>query len=188
MLNSKPLGIFIAVFLIVIGVGGYLSSHADGIQQPAHVLGAFSTNDCAKINASGFLVTNGAGCSGASATQIFSFGGGFVNGGFTITATIALPVTAPAACTIIAWELSIPKADTGTATVKFLKVAAGTSSPAIGDSINTSGVALSAGTHVRSTTLTDFTSLVVTAGDIIAADLITVGGSPTGLTATVECQ
>lgn len=120
--------------------------------------------------------------------QIFSFGAGFTNAGGAIAATIGLPVTAASACTIRAWSLSIPAADTGTVTVKFLKIAAGTSSPAIGNSINTSGVSLSSGTHIRSTTLTDFTSLIVSQGDIIAADLITVGGSPTGLTASLECQ
>lgn len=132
----------------------------------------------------------GAGCTaGAATAQVFAPGGSFVNAGSAIAATtISLPWTAPSACTIRAWVISVPAAESGTLTVKFLKVAAGTSSPAIGDSINTSGVALSSGDHVRSTTLSDFTTTAVTQGDVIAVALTAVAGGLTGATANVECQ
>jgi hypothetical protein len=93
-------------------------------------------------------------------------------GGTSITAGIMGYLTVPYACTITGWQI---QADAGTATIKFLKVAAGTSIPTLlSNSINTSGVSLSTNTVIQSTTLTDFTTTTVTAGDILAADLITV--------------
>ena len=187
MQNSK--GILFSLCFLVLCVAAWVDfGHADGVTQPAHVYGTYATNDCAKINATGFVVTNGAACSGAGTAQVFSFGGGFVNGGSTITTAISIPVTVPSTCTVRAWAISIPATDTGTATVKFLRLAAGTASPGSANSINTSGVSLSSGTHIRSTTLSDFTSTAITAGDIIAVNLTTVGGTPTGLTANLECQ
>src|SRR5882672_1934734 len=46
---------------LILGLNFLFPIHAD-IQQPAHVLGTFATNDCAKINVKGFLVSQGAGC------------------------------------------------------------------------------------------------------------------------------
>jgi hypothetical protein len=69
------------------------------------------------------------------------------------------------ACTISRYTLGV---DAGTVTVKFWKIAAGTALPTISNSINTSGVAISTGTVVSSTTVSDFTSTTVTANDILA--------------------
>lgn len=122
-------------------------------------------------------------------TVLQQYGGSFTNSGAAIAATVySLPQRVPAACTIGAWSIGIPKADTGTATVKFVRVAAGTASPGSGNEINTSGVSLSSGTFVYSTTVTDFTDTTLDAGDIVAVALTTVGGSPTGLTAKIYCQ
>lgn len=122
--------------------------------------------------------------------QIYTFGGAFLNGGAALVAggSPSLPVTAAAACTIIGWDISIGGTDSGTVTVKFLKVAAGTASPTLAsNSINTAGVSLASGTHIHSTTLTDFTTTTVSAGDIIAVAL-TASATNIGVTATVECQ
>jgi len=70
--------------------------------------------------------------------------------------------------TITAWNIVV---DAGTATVKVWKIASGTAKPTSANSINTSGVAISTGTAVRSTTLTDFTSTAVTAGDIFGFNI-----------------
>ncbi|HEU0048012.1 MAG TPA: hypothetical protein VFQ43_10460, partial [Nitrososphaera sp.] len=83
-----------------------------------------------------------------------------------------IAVTVPYAGTITGWNIS---ADAGTCTVKWWKKANGTAIPTIADVINTSGVALSSGTHVRSSTVTDFgANTTVTAGDMFIADLTAV--------------
>ncbi len=160
---------------------------------PAHNVLGNNTGSAAVPNtvrlACADLSDAGAGCTSAAAAQVFSFGGTFVNAGSAIAATtIALPQTAAAGCTIRAYSITVAAAESGTATVKFVRVAAGTASPAIGDSINTSGVSLSSGDHIRSTTVSDFTSTTVTQGDVIAVALTAVTGGLTGLTANVECQ
>lgn len=80
----------------------------------------------------------------------------------------------PAACTLVSWAISV---DAGTCTVKFWKKATGTTIPTSGDSINTSGVSISTGTHVSSTTLTDFTTTAFAAGDLVRATATAVSGT-----------
>ena len=80
----------------------------------------------------------------------------------------------PVAGTITAWSIVV---DTGTATVQTWKVATGTTAPTVSNSISTSGVAISTGTAIRSTTLTDFTSTAVSANDIFAFNLSAVSGA-----------
>lgn len=98
--------------------------------------------------------------------------------------TTTVYVTVPFACTIQAWNILV---DAGTATVKFWKVATGTAIPTSANSINTSGVSISSGTAVHSTTLTDFTSTAVTANDILAANISTVATAKF-LNVVLECQ
>jgi hypothetical protein len=81
--------------------------------------------------------------------------------------------TCPAAGAIDGWSFAV---DAGTATVKVWKVAAGTASPTSADSISTSGVSISSGTAIQSTTLTDFTTTVVNADDIFAFELTAFSG------------
>lgn len=76
-------------------------------------------------------------------------------------------------------------ADTGTVTIKTWKVATGTAVPTSSNSISTSGVQLSTGTYVRSTTVSDFTSTTVAANDIFAWNIETISG-PTELSFTLE--
>jgi hypothetical protein len=75
----------------------------------------------------------------------------------------------PIGCTITGWSISV---DTGTATVKTMKVANGTANPTIGsNSISTSGESISTGTFISSSTVSDFTTTTITAGDIVGAQL-----------------
>jgi hypothetical protein len=87
-------------------------------------------------------------------------------------------------CTISRYTIGI---DTGTITVKFWKVAAGTAIPTSSDSINTSGVGVASGTVNSSTTLSDFTTTSVTARDIMAMNVTAVSGAHY-VTATLECD
>lgn len=81
--------------------------------------------------------------------------------------------TANYAGTISGWSIT---ADAGTATMKVWKIANGTAKPTVANVINTSGVALATGTHIRSSTVTDFTTTTVTAGDVFAFELTAVSG------------
>lgn len=80
-------------------------------------------------------------------------------------------VTVPFACTISAYNIV---ADAGTVTLKTWKIATGTAIPTVTNSISTSGVSLSSGTAVHSTTVSDFTSTAVSANDIVAVNITTV--------------
>lgn len=77
--------------------------------------------------------------------------------------------TALAAGNITGWNISL---DTGTATFKVWKIAAGTAVPTIANVINTSGLNIASGTHIESATVSDFTTVAVAAGDVFAFDLI----------------
>ncbi len=76
----------------------------------------------------------------------------------------------PYAATITGWSIVV---DTGTAAVNVWKIASGNAHPTVSDLINTSGLQLTSGTATNSTVVTDFTSTVVTAGDIFAFSLAT---------------
>lgn len=82
-------------------------------------------------------------------------------------------ITVPYGCTLDAWNLLV---DAGTITVKFWKVASGTAIPTSGNSINTTGVSISTGTAIHSTTMSDFTSTTVTANDIMAMNVTAASG------------
>lgn len=96
------------------------------------------------------------------------------NGSALSTGVIDFAPQIPYGATLTAWSISV---DTGTATVTFWKKAAGTAIPTIADLINTSGVAISTGTHVRSTTMTDFTTTTVTANDLFRCAITAVSGA-----------
>lgn len=94
-------------------------------------------------------------------------GGSALSSGATTTAY----VTVPFGCKLSAYNLLV---DAGTVTVKFWKIATGTAIPTSSNSINTSGVSISSGTAIHSTTMSDFTSTTVTANDIMAMNVTTV--------------
>jgi hypothetical protein len=98
--------------------------------------------------------------------------------GFTISGTIATGKTSgfythPHIATLVGWNFAV---DAGTATVTIWKIAAGTAVPTVANSISTSGVSISTGTAVQSTTMTDFTTTAVTANDIFAYNISAVSG------------
>lgn len=89
----------------------------------------------------------------------------------------------PFACTISRYAVMV---DSGTVTVKFWKVASGTSAPGSGNSINTSGVGVSSGSLFQSTTLTDFTSTSVSAHDAMAMNV--TAATAKFVSAMIECD
>jgi hypothetical protein len=108
------------------------------------------------------------------------------SGGLTAGTTAASYdlFTVPVACTISGYDLGI---DSGTITVKFWKIAAGTAIPTATNSINTSGVSISSGTAKQSSTLTDFTTTTVSVHDIMAMDITAVSGASL-VNGVLECQ
>jgi hypothetical protein len=93
-------------------------------------------------------------------------------------------LTVPFACTLKSYSLGI---DTGTITVKFWKIATGTAIPTVSNVINTSGVSISSGTAIQSTTMSDFTTTAVAAYDIMAMD-ITAVSSASLINGVLLCQ
>lgn len=81
--------------------------------------------------------------------------------------------TCPYAGTITAFDFMV---DAGTATVEVWKIATGTAVPTVANTINTSGVAISTGTALHSTTLSDFTTTTIAANDIFAFNIKTISG------------
>ena len=80
----------------------------------------------------------------------------------------------PWACTITRWRIL---AIGGAATIKVWKHASG-ALPAAADSISTAGVSIAAGTDTGwQTTLTDFVTTAIPAGDIIGIHLHAVAGA-----------
>lgn len=108
----------------------------------------------------------------------------FDGGGSALTSGATHYLVVPFACTIFAWNILV---DTGTATLKTWRKATGTAIPTVADTISTSGVAISSGTSVRSTTVSDFTSTAIVANDIIAFNLFAVS-SATQVTFIIECN
>lgn len=81
---------------------------------------------------------------------------------------------APCSGALTGWDIVV---DAGTATVKVWRIATGTAAPTNANSINTSGVSISTGTAIHSTTLTDFgANTTFTAGDIFGYENTAVSG------------
>ena len=120
-----------------------------------------------------------------TAVRVRSVGYAFDGGGAALVAgKSSAAITVPFACTIAGWNLNV---DTGTATVKVWKIASGTAIPTVSNSINTSGVAISSGTALHSTTLTDFTTTAVTANDIVIFNISALA-TATQLYFGLECN
>ncbi len=102
------------------------------------------------------------------------------------TGLVAYSPPVPDACKITGFMIQISPADT--ATVKFWKVASGTALPAVGNNISSSGVQITTGTLLESTTTSDFTGLTVAAGDVFAITDTAIGGTATYLSAAILCS
>lgn len=101
----------------------------------------------------------------------------FSNNGSALTAPTTTYVVCPYAGTITGWSIAI--APSGTATFMVWKSAAGTGIPTSSNSISTDGESIASGTEISSTNISDFTTLVVNAGDIFGIHLSALSGSPT---------
>ena len=113
------------------------------------------------------------------------YGGAFgTPGGSAISTGLLQYAVVQQACTIVGYDILV---DAGTATVKFWKIATGTAIPTVANVINTSGLSISTGTALRSSTTSDFTTTTVTAGDIIAVTDTAVSGAGY-IYATFRCQ
>lgn len=127
-------------------------------------------------------VTNGSGVSGNPTLSLDvnvrerTIGAGFA-GATPSLGQVGSYVTVPYACTITAVNITV---NSGTLTFKVWKVATGTAAPTSSNSINTSGISISTGTNLRTTTLTDFTTTTVAANDIIAFEITAVSGATIG--------
>lgn len=94
-------------------------------------------------------------------------------------------ITVPFACTITGWHIM---ADAGTVTIKTARVNGGTALPTVGsNSISTSGVSLSTGTKIDSTTVTDFTSTAIAVNDTLGFFITTVATAKQ-ITFQLDCQ
>ncbi len=82
----------------------------------------------------------------------------------------------------------IISADQGTCTLKVWKKATGTAIPTIADVINTSGVSLATGTHIDSSTVSDFTTTTISIGDQFMAQITAVSGGATDITFQVPIR
>jgi hypothetical protein len=125
----------------------------------------------------------------ASPIQLYSdvkqgFGASFDGGGSAIATNATAYLVQPRACTIVASNILV---DTGTLTYKLWKVATGTAIPTVANVINTSGIAISTGTALRTTTTSDYTTTAVAANDIIAVTLTAISGA-TKANIFVECN
>jgi hypothetical protein len=129
-----------------------------------------------KINADGTVT--------CSANVLHAIGYTFDAGGTALSSGATKYLTVPFACTIGAWNITV---DSGTATIKTWKVAAGTSIPATHDSISVGGVSIGTGTAIHSTDVSDFTSTSVIANDILGFNLSAVSGA-TYLNFILECR
>ena len=114
-----------------------------------------------------------------------------VDGGGSVisSGTVAGTVTLPSAYRLVAYAITAT-ANSGTITVNIWRAATGTSIPAIGGNLNTSGVTLVTNTAVKSVTLTDFAVPSTAAAQVFAAyDMLrcafTVTGNATDLTVTL---
>lgn len=120
----------------------------------------------------------------ASTNRSIGWSFGDVATGSALTTSEVGYLTVPFACTIVGWHIMV---DSGTATIKVARVNGGTALPTIGsNSISTSGVAISTGTKVDSTTVTDFTSTAVAQNDTLGIFLTAVSG-PKQLTYQIDC-
>lgn len=118
--------------------------------------------------------------------QIRSLGAGFDGGGSALTSgsTSTVYFTAPSACTIAAWNITV---DTGTITFDIWKIATGTAIPTVTNTITASALpALSTGTALHSTTLTGWTTSV-SANDIFGININTVA-SATKASLVIQCN
>lgn len=146
------------------GVTGGIQTQLDGKQATGNYVTALT----------GDVTASGPGSAASTVKNALKdFAHGFTTSGTVVTGKVKGFYTHFQAATLVGWNITV---DTGTMTVKTWKIASGTAKPTIANVISTSGVAISTGTAVQSTTMSDFTSTAVSAGDIFAWDITAVSG------------
>jgi hypothetical protein len=130
------------------------------------------------------IVTIGNAPSLPSIVRAIGYSFGDASTGSALTTSEVGYAYVPFSCTITGWYIG---ADAGTATVKVWRVNGGTSLPTSSNSINTSGVSLSTGTQVHSTTVSDFTSTSISSGDVLGFNLSSVSTAKQ-ITFQLDCQ
>jgi hypothetical protein len=157
---------------------------AANISTGALANGMTATTQSANDNSTKLATTAYADNAAKSAVEklaVFSVDGG---GAAITTGTVSGTARLPFACTLTGWSISATAA-TGTNTVKIWNKATGTAIPTISDVINTSGISLTTGTAVASSTLSDFTDTSYAAGDMMRCAITAVDGAATDLTVTL---
>jgi hypothetical protein len=121
-----------------------------------------------------------------SANQnIRSIGAGFSGGGTALTTGTVAYITAPPACTIAAYNITI---DTGTISFDVWKIATGTAIPTVSNSILTGGfLAIASGTAIHSTSTALFTTTTSSANDIYGFEIEAVSGA-TQASIVLQCN
>lgn len=118
---------------------------------------------------------------------VFNGGGSALTSGTTVGSSLIYSTPVPFACTITAWTVTV---DTGTVGFRVWRAAAGTAVPAVGGTLNGGDLAISTGTNLRSTTMTNFTGGTapsLAANDILAFQL-NAAATATYATVSLECQ
>jgi hypothetical protein len=170
------------------GAGG--STNAFGtihVAGQTDIVAAAAPDAMTFANGGGVAITTNAGTDTITFTQNKGLRHmiGYSWNGFGTTVTLGdspAVVTVPYAGTIVGWAISM---DTGTATVKVKRAADTTTIPTT--SINTSGVGNSSGTHLRSSTVTDFgANTTVSQYDQFIFNLFAITGNPTWVTFQLE--
>jgi hypothetical protein len=192
---KKLLAILLVAMFATLPAFGQGSSTTMGFTWPAHgtkgwdtsyianwnlLDASFPTTDCEYVS---WNLTGKTYYCSAKETKKRAISFTFIDGtALTTGLTRYQPV--PFGCSIVGWNILV---DAGTATVKVWKKATGTAIPTVSDSISTSGLAISTGTNLKSTTLSDFTATTVTAWDIVAVN-ITAVATAKYLNFTMECD
>jgi hypothetical protein len=124
--------------------------------------------------------------SGPSANQnIRSIGAGFSGGGVALTTGTVTYITAPPACTIAAYNLTV---DTGTISFDVWKIGTGTAIPTVSNTILSGGyLAISSGTVIHSTSTSLFTTTTSSANDIYGFEIEAVSGA-TQASIVLQCN
>lgn len=134
-----------------------------------------------------------AGPAGPAATHGLAFSIGQPGGSQLTTASISPTLGLPFACTIgnpsgSKYTLALGEGDSGTVTVAFWKVSGGTAIPTSANSISTSGLTLSSGSQLQSSTFSDFTTTTINQNDIMTMAIVAISGSVSSVTAVLPCQ
>lgn len=147
----------------------------------------------AGVSLSGTCTITTSGTCTVSSPKAITFVIGAAGSGVSLTTSSrSSTLPAPFACTIGApatsdYTIALGAGDSGTVTVTFWKIAAGTAIPTVANVINTSGLSLATGTAVRSSTFSDFTSTTVAKDDLMIMAITAISGTINSVTVVLPC-